>query len=72
MRKTQDALGDGLDDLLVDFIDAEVAFDEDDALGLASGDFAVLFPYAAIEGVAFGFEAVLVAAGFGFGALSNM
>ena len=46
-----DALGDGFEDLLVDLVDREVAFDEDDAAGLAGGDFAVLLPDAAKEGI---------------------
>ena len=63
------ALGDGFDDLLVDLVDGEVALDEDDAVGLAGGDLAVLFPDAAEEGVLLGFKAVFVAAGFGFDAV---
>ena len=66
LRGRDDALGDGLDDLLVDFVDGEVALDEDDAVGLAGGDFAVLFPDAAEEGVLLRLEAVFVAAGFSF------
>ena len=44
----------------------EVAFDEDDAVGFAGGDFAVLFPDAAVEGVLLLLEAVFVVAGLGF------
>ena len=60
MRGEEDAFGDGFDDLLVDFVDAEVALDEDDAVGFAGGDFAVLLPDAAEEGVVLLLEAVLV------------
>ena len=45
---------------------AEVAGDEDDAVGFAGGDLAILFPDAAVEGVVFLLEAVLVDAGLGF------
>ncbi len=38
------AFGDGFNDLLVDFIDAEVPFDEHDAIWLAGCDFAVFLP----------------------------
>jgi hypothetical protein len=44
----------------VDLVDREVAFDEDDALGLAGGDFAVLLPDAAEEGVLLRLEAAFV------------
>src|ERR1039458_4750175 len=35
-------LGDGCGDFFVDFVDGQVAFDEDDAVGFAGGDLAVL------------------------------
>ena len=57
-----EALGDGFDDLLVDLVDAEIAFDEDDAVWLAGGDFAIFLPGAAVEGFLLLFEAVFVAA----------
>ena len=69
LRASENPLGDGFDDLLVDFVDGEVAFDQDDALGLAGGDLAVFLPDAAIESVLLGLEAVFVAAGFGFDAV---
>jgi len=60
----QEALGDGFDDLLVDFVDGEVTFNHDDAGGFAGGDFAVLLPDAEIELFLFALEAAFVLAGF--------
>ena len=53
----------------MDFVDGEVALDEDDAGGFAGGDFLVFLPYAAVEGVLLQLEAVFVLAGFGVFAL---
>ena len=39
----QQPLGNRFHDLLVDFVDGQVAFDEDDTIGFAGGDFAVFF-----------------------------
>ena len=50
----------------MDFVDAEVAFDKDYAVGFAVGDLAILFPDAAVEGILLLFEAVFVFAGSGF------
>jgi len=62
-------IGDGFYDFLVDFIDCEVAFDQDYAGWFAEGDLAVFLPDADVEGVLLGFEAVLVRSGLraGFG-----
>ena len=46
----------------MDFVDGELAFDEDYAGGVAAGDLAVFFPDAAVEGVLLGFEAGFVGA----------
>ena len=62
----QYAFGDGFYDLFVNFVDAEVAGDENDAGGFAGGDLSVLFPDAAMEGVVLLLEAVLVLAGLRF------
>ena len=72
MAGGHEALGNGFDDLLVDFIDAEIAFDEDDAVRFAGGDFAVFLPGAAVEGVLLLLEAVFVFAGLLVGALVAM
>ena len=64
-----DALGDGFEDLLVDLVDREVAFDEDDAAGLAGGDFAVLLPDAAEEGILLRLEAAFAGTRFGLDAI---
>src|SRR5580704_4335682 len=53
----------------MDLVDSEVALNEDDAVGLACGDLAILFPDAAEEGVLLGFKSVFVAACFGFHAV---
>ena len=66
MRSEQQTFGDGFGDLFVDLVDGEVAGDEDDAVGFAGGDFAVLLPDAAVEGVLLLLEAVFVLAGLGF------
>ena len=57
--------GDGFYDLFVDFVDAEIAFDDDDAVGFATGDLAVLLPHAAEELALLLLEAVFILAGFG-------
>ena len=41
--------GDGFDNLLMHFVDGEVAFDAHDALRLTGGDFAVFLPNTAME-----------------------
>ena len=69
MRGRDDALGDGFDDLLVDFVDGEVTFNEDNAVGLPCGDLSILFPDAAKESIPLGFKAIFIAAGFGFHAV---
>jgi hypothetical protein len=69
LGERNDALGDGFDDLLVDLVYGEVAFNENDAVGLARGDLAIFLPDATKEGVLLGFKAVFVAAGFGFHAV---
>ena len=58
------AFGNGLDDLFVNFVGAEVAFDEDDAIGFAPGDLTVFLPNAAEEFALFLLKAVFVLAGF--------
>ena len=62
-------IGDGFYDFLVDFIDCEVAFDQDYAGWFAEGDLAVFLPDADVEGVVLRFEAVFVRSGLraGFG-----
>jgi len=65
----EESLGYGFDDLLVDFVDGEVAFNEDDAGGFAGGDFAVFEVDAEVELVLFLLEAAFVVAGFLKGAL---
>ena len=63
----QDELfGYRLHNLLVDFIDGEVALNEDYAVGVAGGDLAVFLPDAAVEGVLLLLKAVFVFAGLGF------
>ena len=62
-------LAHGLDDLFVDFVDAEVAFDDHDALRFAAGDGAILLPDAAEEGLFLAFEAAFVLAGLGLDAI---
>ena len=41
--------GDRFDHLLVDFVDAEIAFDDNHAVRFAGGDLAVLLPDAAVK-----------------------
>ena len=65
MASGDEALGDGFSDLLVDLVDGEVALDEDDALGLAPRNLAVLFPDTLIEGFLLLLEAVFVRAELG-------
>ena len=65
MADGDEAFGYGFGDLLVDLVDGEVALDEGDALGLARGDFAVLFPDALVEGFLLLLEAVFILAGLG-------
>lgn len=60
MARSDEALGDGLGDLLMDFVDGEIAFNEDNALRLAHGNLAVLVPDALIEGFLLLLEAVFV------------
>jgi hypothetical protein len=55
--------GDGFDDLFMHLVDAQVAADQDDAVGFAGGDCAVLFPYTADAGVLFLLNSALVLAG---------
>ena len=55
-----EAHGDGFDHLLVDFVDAEVAFDDHHALRFAGGDLAVFLPNAAVKFVFFALEAAFV------------
>ena len=54
---------DGFDDLLVDFIDAQIAFDHHDTVWFPTGDFAVLFPHALEELALLLLEAVFILAG---------
>ena len=68
MHAQDELFGHGFDNLLVNLVDGEVAADADDTIGLARGDFTVLFPDAAVEGVGFLLEAVFVGAGFGLDA----
>ena len=63
--QSDETLGDSFYDLLVHFIDAEVAFNEDDAVGLAARYFAILLPHAFEEFALFLLEAIFVLAGFG-------
>ena len=60
--------GDRGDDLLVNLVGGQVAFDADDATGFAGGDFHVLFPDAAVKAFLLQLEAVFVLAGFGLSA----
>ena len=52
--------GNGFDHLLVDFVDAEVAFNDNYALRFAGGDFAIFFPDAAVKIVLLLLEAAFV------------
>ena len=54
--------GYGSDDLLVDFIDGVVAFNEDYAMLLPQCDFAVFFPDAGVEGILLRLEAIFILA----------
>src|SRR5580693_6649247 len=56
------SFGDGFDDLLMHFVDGEVAFYENDAIGLACRDFAVLMPDAAVEVLLLLLKAVFILA----------
>ena len=46
----------------MDLVDAQVAFNQDHALLLAGGDFAVLLPDAFVEGILLSLEAAFVLA----------
>ena len=63
--RKQQAFGHGFDNLLVDFVDGQVAGDQDYTVGFAGGDFAVFLPHTAMEGVLLLLEAVFVLAGLG-------
>ena len=63
--QSDEPFGNGFDDLLVSFIDAQIAFNHYDAVWIPAGDLAVLLPYAAEELALFLLEAVLVLAGSG-------
>src|SRR5258708_33585280 len=56
----EDAHGNGLNYLLVDFVDGEVALDADDAVGVTASDLDILLPNAGIEFLLLPFEAPLV------------
>ena len=58
----QQTFGHCFHDLLVDFVNAKVAFDENNALGLAARDLVIFLPDAAEEGILFLFEAAFVGA----------
>jgi len=62
--QTSQPLGDGSDNPLVDLVDAQVAFDQDDARRLPCGNLPVLLPHAAVKGVL-----LLLEAGFVLSAL---
>src|SRR5579863_7221997 len=62
----ENALGNRLDDLLMHLVNGEVAFNQDDTIGLANRDLAVLLPDPAIESILFGFKPVFIAAGLRF------
>jgi hypothetical protein len=53
----------------MDFVDGQIAFDQDHAIRFARSDFAVFLPDAAVKSIVLGFEAILVFAGFGFDAV---
>src|SRR5579863_6953509 len=55
--------GDCSDDLLVDFFDGEVAFDQDYAGWFAEGDFAIFLPDAGVELTLLQLETIFVGAG---------
>ena len=61
VRFTQ-AHGHGLDNLFVNFVDGQVAFNENHAFGFARGDFAILLPDALIKGIVFPLESAFVLA----------
>src|SRR5579863_9136481 len=61
VRFTQ-AHGHGLDDLFVNFVNSQVAFDENHAFGFARGDLAILLPDASMKGVVFLLESASVLA----------
>ena len=52
--------GNGFDDLLVSFIDAQIAFNHYDAGWIPAGDLAVLLPYAPEELALFLLEAIFI------------
>ena len=60
-----EAFGHGFHNLLVDLVDAQVAFDQDDSFRFTGGDRAILMPDTAVEGVLLRFEAVFVLTGLG-------
>ena len=62
MFNDNEAFRDSFDDLFVDFVDGEIALDEDDPVWFAPGDFAVLLPDAAEERIVLCLEAALVLA----------
>jgi len=64
-----EALGDGFNDLLMNFIDGEVALNKHYAVRLASGDFAILLPDAAVERFLLLLESAFILAILGGGAL---
>ena len=59
------ALRDSFDDLFMDFVNAEVALNDDYALWLASGDLAVFVPDSAVKGLLLLFEATFVETSLG-------
>ena len=64
-----DAFRDGFDDLLVYFINGEIALDENDAAWIAPGDLTILLPNALEEFTLLRLEAIFVVAGLGDGTL---
>src|SRR5579862_1645279 len=64
-----EAHGDRFNDLFMDFFDCQIAFNDDNAVRFAGGDFAVFLPYAAVKGILLLLEAPFIFAGLQGGAI---